>query len=46
MIKNLINAKKFQQPILLKGNSLHQLKKFLEMITIIRKTEQESAFVR
>ena len=46
MIKNLINLKKFQQPILSKGYSLFQLKKFLELMIIIRKTEQQLAFAR
>lgn len=46
MIKNLINPKKFQQPILIKGNNLPQLKKFLEMMIVIRKTEQKLALAR
>ena len=46
MVKNLINPKKFQQPISIKGNSLHQLKKFLELMIIIRKSEQQLALAR
>ena len=46
MIKDLFNSKKFQHPILIKGKSLHQLKKFLELMLIIRKTEQKLAFAR
>ena len=46
MIKNLINPKKFQQSILIKDNSFNQLKKFLELMFIIRKTEQQLAFGR
>jgi len=46
MTHKLVNPKKFQQPILLKGNNLHQLKKFLEMMIIIRKTEQKLASER
>ena len=46
MIQDLINPKKFQHPISIKRNSLRQLKKFLEMMIIIRKTEQELAFAR
>ena len=46
MIQNLVNPKKFQQPILLKGNSLRELKKFLETMITIRKTEQKLALAR
>lgn len=46
MIKDLFNPKKFQKPILIKGNRLDQLKKFLELMLIIRKTEQKLAFAR
>ena len=46
MNQNLVNPKKFQQPILIKGNNLHQLKKFLEMMIVIRKSEQQLAIAR
>ena len=46
MIQDLINPKKFQHPISIKRNSLRQLKKFLELMIIIRKTEQQLAFAR
>jgi len=46
MNKNLINPKNFQQPILTKGNSLYELKKFLELMLIIRKTEQQLALAK
>ena len=46
MNQNLVNPKKFQQPILIKGNNLHQLKKFLEMMIVIRKSEQQLALAR
>ncbi|WP_440681188.1 thiamine pyrophosphate-dependent dehydrogenase E1 component subunit alpha [Candidatus Pelagibacter sp. HIMB1623] len=46
MIRNLINPYKFQQPISIKETSSHQLKKFLELMYILRKTEQKLAFER
>ncbi len=46
MNKSLINPKNFQQPILTKGNNLLELKKFLELMIIIRKSEQQLAFAR
>ena len=46
MNKNLINPKNFQQPILTKVNNLLELKKFLKLMIIIRKSEQQLAFAR
>lgn len=39
MIKNLTNSKKNQQLISIIRNSLRQLKKFLELMFIIRKKD-------
>jgi TPP-dependent pyruvate/acetoin dehydrogenase alpha subunit len=46
MYKLLTNPKKLQKPIKIKRNTLSSLKKFLETMTIIRKTEQRLAFGR
>jgi TPP-dependent pyruvate/acetoin dehydrogenase alpha subunit len=46
MYNQLINPKKFQQPVLIQGQSFHKLKKILELMLIIRKTEKQIAFAR
>ena len=46
MISKLINPKKFQKPISIKGISLHHLKKYLKLMCVIRKTEQQLALAK
>ena len=46
MIKKLINSKEFHDPISIKGIDVEQLKKMLNLMLIIRKTEQKLALER
>jgi TPP-dependent pyruvate/acetoin dehydrogenase alpha subunit len=46
MSTNLFNSKKFQDAISIEGQNIKMLKKFLHLMLLIRKTEQQLAYAR